>query len=146
LLFLIIFYLLLLFYGFILLFFFLNFIFIFILFQTVQELNAKVKTLEIQLRSRPHSPTTQTHPHPLLVDRTHSRPNLFKPVESARPIPLSTPNTPTPNSSVMGIPMMEILVEENAIETKKRELEITKEFTNREALTPRDAVSPRDSM
>jgi len=114
----------------------------------VQELNAKIKTLELQLRARPSSPTNTSASHPPL---TTSQSRLaLKPVESPRPIPrpipLSSPNSP---NGALEIPMLEIYVAETAIEAKKRELEISKEFTNRD-MTPRSrsasTVSPRDCM
>lgn len=123
----------------------------------MQELTAKIKALEIQLRTRP--PSSLSHdPHPISDrDRSHSLSIsstrlLSKPHDSTRlstnnpyPIPLSSPSSPTPTSAI-GIPSLSVYAEENAMETKKRELEITKEFNSREASSPRDTVSPRDSM
>lgn len=126
----------------------------------MQELNAKIKSLEMQLRARPHSPSNPP-PHPIdsrdraqslsvsqtrLLSRPYDSPSSSSNIKNNNlyPIPLSVPNSPTPTT--IGVPSLDNYVEENAMETKKRELEITKEFASREALTPRDAVSPRDSM
>jgi len=108
--------------------------------QTVQELNAKIKILELQLRAHsiPPADTTSTSlPAPVPPQ------SRVKPVEMQRPIPLSVPNSP---NAALGIPMLEMHVDENVIEAKRRELELTKQFSNREVQTPRsNTVSPRDS-
>eukprot|EP00026_Physarum_polycephalum_P005174 Phypoly_transcript_05204.p1 GENE.Phypoly_transcript_05204~~Phypoly_transcript_05204.p1 ORF type:complete len:600 (+),score=113.29 Phypoly_transcript_05204:149-1948(+) len=107
--------------------------------QTVQELNAKIKTLEQQLRARSASPadiSSTSLPPPL------ASPSRAKQVEM-RPIPLSVPNSP---NAALGIPLLEMHVAENAIESKRRELELSKELSNRDMQTPRSStVSPRDS-